>query len=367
MARASWLALIVWTAACGKQQHFVGDDIVPDGCGGAYCDLLMQTGCMAGEKCAWVEDTSSQCGQHERCVPDGSAALGQPCAFGPPGPAGYDNCVKGAVCSAAGGSAVCRQMCNLFDNPSTCDATHACFFDDGLSVVTGDVLQPSVCLDACDPLADNDFDGSGSALTRSGSACGSATIGCLGFLGTGTSPPTRFGCAREEHYDLALRHRTECTVATGCERANDVLDYRACNQGYMPLLTEATGNTTSVCIALCKPVDCYAGNCGSNNIDRLGAAPHRCMPPDAVGNFGSGEECRYFWWLERDPHGRWPRSPFSDTLGFCFDHTKYRFDPNGGSDLAVPQPGCEDVPLHGSGSGLDAVSLGCVSSATAGL
>lgn len=271
------------------------------------------------------------------------------------GPTGYDNCVAGSLCSSHGGSAVCRAICDEFGESRPCDASHACFYDPAIFAPGEPGTIPAVCLDACDPLADNDFDGSGSALTRAGSACGSAIIGCYGTVGTGTMARTHFGCLREEHYDLALRHRAECTVATGCVDSNNLVDELACSQGYMPLLTEATGVSTTVCIALCKPLDCYAGNCGSNNDSRLGAAPHRCTPPDAVGNFGSGEECAYFWYLERDSDGTIDRSPFSDTLGFSFDHSKYGL------------PACEDLPLHGSGSAQDAVSLGCVSSQTAGL
>jgi hypothetical protein len=104
---------------------------------------------------------------------------------------------------------------------------------------------------------------------------------------------------------------------------------------------------------MCAPLDCYAGNCGVNDVNRRGAFPHRCMNPDAVGNFGSDEECQYLWAKEIDGSGNYLPSPSSDTVGFCVDHAAY--------DL----PSCKDLPLHGSGSALGAVDLGCVSTTTA--
>jgi len=170
----------------------------------------------------------------------------------------------------------------------------------------------------------------------------------------------------ERHYDLPLRHRTECTTATGCADTNGTIYVNSCNQGYLPMFRESTAVSTVVCIAMCAPLDCYAGNCGSNDENRVGAAPHRCMQPDAVGAFGSGEECEYLWSEELDGSGNWLPSPWSDRVGFCFDHSQYLYDPTGGTDYTTPIPSCKDLPLHGSGSALGADDLGCISSQTAG-
>jgi hypothetical protein len=170
-----------------------------------------------------------------------------------------------------------------------------------------------------------------------------------------TLPATAFVCTREEHYEIGLRHRSECTFDDGCATPNGVLAINSCNQGYEPVFAESTAVSTIVCAALCKPLDCYAGSCGSNDANRRGAAPHRCMTPDAVGNFGSDEECQYLWAHELDGSGHWLRSAYSDTVGICVDHAAYGL------------PSCAQVPLHGSGGEPDAVSLGCVSSQTAGL
>jgi len=347
------LVLFALAAACGGggPQGHGGDDII-DACGGSYCDPLKQTGCGFGEKCTWVRDTSGNCSRLNRCVPDGSAAIGTPCAWSPADPVGYDNCVAGSICSTFGGSAVCRAMCGV---GVACSSTQACLIDPHLSDTVGPLFNGE-CFDACDPLADNDFDGTGSALMRAGTACGSAAdIGCYGHQPVTLDWGTQFGCVRDEHYASALRHRTECTMATGCVTTDENGDWiEQCNQGYLPLLSESTMVSTVVCVALCKPLDCYAGNCGSNNVNRLGAAPHRCMTPDAIGAFGSGEECAY-WWPFELVGGGFAQSAFSDTLGYCVDRSKYG------------EAACEDLPLHASGSDEDAARLGCVSSQTAGV
>ena len=335
------------------------------------CNPLTQQGCGFGEKCTWVIDaTDPQYVGHIGCVPDGTKVIGDACSFGVPGATGYDDCSAGGVCSAFGASntpGICKQVCDGVGGDPMCDAAHACVTYP-LLFSTGATSPPAagVCDQRCDPLADNDFDGSGSALGRTGSACGSATIGCYGYPSHGTPPATAFTCMDERHYDLALRHRSECTTATGCADTGEVIYVNSCNQGYLPLFRESTAVSTTICVAMCAPLDCYAGHCGSNDENRLGAAPHRCMQPDAVGNFGSDEECEYLWREEIDGSGHVLRSPYSDTLGACFDHSQYLYDPAGGSDLTTPLPSCKDLPLHGSGSALDAVDLGCVSTATAG-
>jgi hypothetical protein len=322
------------------------------------CNPVLQSGCQAGHKCTWIIDsTDPQYVGHVGCVPDGFANVGDACMFGAAGVTGYDDCKHGGLCSAyetPGTRGICKQLCEL-PGGDPCDSTHACVGYPKL-FATGTTTPPfaGVCDPTCDPLADNDFDGPGSALGRSGSACGSATIGCYGLPSHGKVPVTAFTCMEERHYDLALRHRSECTAATGCVDSAGAIYVNSCNQGYLPLFRESTAVSTTICVAMCAPLDCYAGNCGSNDENRVGAAPHRCMQPDAVGSFGSGEECEYLWREEVDGSGHLLRSAYSDSVGACVDHAAY--------DL----PSCKDLPLHGSGSALDAVDLGCVSTATAG-
>ena len=339
-----------------------GDGGVQDVVDPGVCSPVTQLGCGFGEKCTWVIDaTIPQYVGHVGCVPDGTKVIGDTCEFGAAGATGYDNCSAGGVCSAfetPNAPGICKQVCNSAGGDPMCDATHACVTYSRL-FSTGATSPPAagVCDPTCDPLADNDFDGSAGSQTRAGSGCGSdLRIGCYGYPSEGTAPVTAFTCKSDINSDpdRGLRHRAECTVATGCADTGDVIYVNSCNQGYLPLLHESTTISTIVCTAMCAPLDCYAGNCGSNDANRLGAAPHRCMAPDAVGNFGSDEECEYLWREEFDGSGHLLRSPYSDTIGFCVDHAAYNL------------PSCKDLPLEGSGSALDAVDLGCVSTATAG-
>ncbi|HEY5925318.1 MAG TPA: hypothetical protein VIV11_26725, partial [Kofleriaceae bacterium] len=239
-----------------------------------------------------------------------------------------------------------------------------------------------VCDTSCDPLADNDFDGSG-ALTKTGTTCGTATSsGCYGYPSFGTPPVTGWSCTTDIHelvaQPIGLRHRVRCTDSNGCADPGPLIYVNSCNQGYLPLLRESTTVSTAVCVALCKPKNCYSGNCGTANVDRLGDMPHRCNNTDAVGTFdttANGEHCRYMWSFELDDMGNFLRSPTSDTLGFCFDHSKYLYDSDGNNTPDMPYPQCAQLQ-NGFGSGTNpadpltffgAGDLGCVSTANVGL
>jgi hypothetical protein len=357
------LLLFALVAACGGDdapRHGICVCDAPTRDAPMACDVLAQTGCQAGWKCSWIIDaTTPQYVGHTGCVPDGTAQVGAGCEFGAAGASGYDNCAKGSVCSGFGTPmtpGVCEPICDPQGGSPTCEATHACVAQPELfSTGATSPAAAGVCVSTCDPFADNDLDGSGSAFSRTGTACGSANIGCYGLPSNGNVPKTTFTCMIDVHYGTSLVHRTECTSNDGCADLDGKVHANSCNQGYEPMLNESTAVTTLVCVALCKPLDCYAGSCGSNNTNRLGAAPHRCASSDAVGAFGSDEECQYLWAHELNNVGQWLPSAYSDSVGICVDHAAY------GS------PSCKDVPLHGNGSVYDAVSLGCVSSQTAGL
>jgi hypothetical protein len=133
---------------------------------------------------------------------------------------------------------------------------------------------------------------------------------------------------------------------------------------------------------MCAPLDCYAGNCGgATNVNRLGATPHLCKQGPgsyAIGSFNTNanrEECEYLWDEEVDGSGNILVSPTSNTVGFCFDHGMYKYDPTGGSNPTIPIPGCEQLQLHGTDEGsqgdpndpttyFGAVDWGCVSTTT---
>jgi hypothetical protein len=378
-------------AACGGGGDSKKTIVLPDSStdsGTPTCNVLMQTGCQASEKCSWIIDaTTPTYVGHVGCVPNGTAAVGGACMFGAAGATGYDDCAKGGVCSAFGtpGTAgTCKQVCDNQGGNPMCDATHVCVTYSRLfSTGATSPAAAGVCDLACDPLNDNDFDGSAGPKTRAGNTCGSNfQIGCYGIPSGGTPPATGWSCTGDinSNPDKGLRHRVECTTATGCADTDGTIYVNSCNQGYLPLFRESTAVSTAVCIAMCAPLPCYSGNCGTNNVNRLGASPHRCNSTDAVGTFNTGsnrEECEYLWSEEIDGSNNWLPSPTSDTMGFCFDHGMYQYDPTGGSNPTINLPGCEQLQLHGLDEGSNgdpsnptayfgAVDFGCVDTTTAG-
>jgi hypothetical protein len=273
---------------------------------------------------------------------------------------------------------VCKQICDRDGGQPECNAQHVCELYDGL-FSTGDTTPAAagVCDQACDPFTDNDFDGTGGASTKTTAVCGTTPArGCYGYPSFGTYPRTGWSCtddtAANTSQPTGLRHRVLCTDANGCSD-NGQIFVNSCNQGYLPLLRESTMTSTAICVALCKPKNCYAGNCGgANNPDRLGAAPNRCQTPDRVGTFDTGadgEHCRFIWSFEIDSQGNFLRSPSSDTVGFCFDHSKYLYDSDADNVPDTPLPACASLPDgFGTASPIDAAAdLGCVDSTHAQL
>lgn len=361
--------------------------------GPTVCSPTLQTGCQATEKCTWIIDaTTPMYVGHVGCVPDGTAAVGASCMFGAAGATGYDNCSKGGVCSAFGTpmtAGTCKQVCDNQGGAPMCDGTHVCVTYSRLfSTGATSPAAAGVCDLACNPLMDNDFDGSAGPQVKPGNTCGSNyQIGCYGIPSAGTPPATGWSCTGDinSNPDKNLRHRAECTTATGCADTDGTIYVNSCNQGYLPLFRESTAVSTAVCIAMCAPLDCYdgaGGHCGTGSANRLGATPHRCTNPDITTGSGAmppstllgHEECEYLWAQELDGSNNWLKSPTSNTMGFCFDHYQYLYDPTGGNNPSIHLPGCEALQLIGSGSDktmpntyFGAVDFGCVSTTTAGI
>jgi hypothetical protein len=351
------------------------------------CNPLTQAGCATGEKCTWLMDAlMPQYVGHVGCAPDGTAAAGDSCMFGAPGASGYDNCAKGTVCgNYRGGTGTCKTVCDQQGGTPMCDASHVCVTYSGL-FSTGDTTPASggVCDLACNPLEDNDFDGSGSDAKGS-NVCGSAaSVGCYGYPSYGTPPATGWSCTNDINFEqsqpIGLRHRVECTEANNCADPGPTIYVNSCNQGYLPLLYEKTGSTTIICVAMCKPAVCYMGNCGTGSppANRQGVAPHKCTATNRVvgPNVTSmaTEHCQYMWWREVDDSGNFLQSATSDSLGICFDMKQYSYDSNGDNKVDTSDdqlPNCDTLVGSGFGSGSDpatastyfgAADLGCVSS-----
>lgn len=320
------------------------------------CDPLAQTGCQATEKCTWVDDGTGANGRNQ-CVPNGTVALGGACTF-TGGANDYDNCVRGEYCT----NGTCETICNPAGGTPMCDAQHACQVYDGVFGVSGSETG-GVCDPSCNPLNDNDFDGSGTAHSKPGTACTSdPTIGCYGV--PSYTKTTHFSCASPAGATaLTLHHRN---VITGTAFLN------SCAPGYeIAFSQDATGSNNVDCYAFCRPGDAYLNNPATQLPN--GSSPHGCNTTDALGNFGAkptavnngtnGEHCMYSWFFEIDDAGNYLPSATSNSVGICWDHTKYKYDSNGDGTADKTIEACTTLPLT-STTGVNAVTWGCVSTIT---
>jgi len=112
-----------------------------------------------------------------------------------------------------------------------------------------------------------------------------------------------------------------------------------------------TGGTTVICMALCKPADTSSSNPG--NAAGLPGSGFTCPDRGAL----APAECRYWWWLEN------MSSQYRNTLGFCVDPTKYRYDSNRDMTPDTVWPSCTTLSptAHNFDATLsDAAAWGCV-------
>jgi hypothetical protein len=439
------VGLLVAMSACGGDD---GPKITLDaGSGATTCDPLKQTGCAANEKCTWLIDAiAPNYVGHLGCapVPASAANAGETCTYGGTGTNGYDNCAKGLVCGNYRGgycpptgtractlstdcnpgetcatgfctnrcvtnedcngatctdnADICKTVCDQLEAPgnATCDATHACVIYSQL-FTTGETTPPAagVCDVKCDPFADNDFDGSGTASVRTGTTCRDGQ----GYPSYGTAPRTSWTCTRDININVAqpigLRHRVQCVESNKCAAAGPKIFTNSCNQGYLPLLRESATVSTTICVAMCRPMECSTAGCGNQDVNRVGMGADRCAATDRLSVEGlnwvgnnyvlpdttdtgrkNGEQCEYLWRREIDPMtGEYLPSDTKDTVGICFNHSEYKYDIDGDSVGDYELPPCA-LLTPGFGQGSDptdplmywgAADLGCVTSDTAGI
>ena len=379
------VGLMAALAACGggKNNNDNSDISLPDsstaphkdGGGGSDdggtppgCQVLTQTGCNTGEKCTWVlstDDTATDPGLGAiACAPNGTVAIGGACTVAKVAMGGYDNCVAGAACV----SGTCKAICDNNGGAPMCGTNQACVTYEGLFANAGATSTPAgVCDPSCNPLTDNDFDGSGTVFTKTGTACGtSSAVGCYGFFSS--THTTYYTCAPPAGTSATLTHRG----SLGTDVSKIYLN--SCAPGYHvgEFYADDSGSKTFTCFAYCAPGEAYMGNTGTQAPN--GVAPHRCNNNDALGNFGAtpnatgttnGEHCWYSWSFELDDTNAWHKSPTSDTVGSCVDHTKYKYDPTGGSNATDPFPPCVTLPKNGTDTTYGADNFGCVNSTDA--
>ena len=77
----------------------------------------------------------------------------------------------------------------------------------------------------------------------------------------------------------------------------------------------------------------------------------------------------YSWLFELDSRPAWSTTRRRrDTVGWCWDHTKYKYDSNNdGMNPTTILPPCASLPLTPATGALGAADLWCVTTTTAGL
>jgi hypothetical protein len=116
----------------------------------------------------------------------------------------------------------------------------------------------------------------------------------------------------------------------------------SCAPGFLPLLKQATGSTSVICVATCQPAPTTLES--HPNPGGAAGSGYTCGDRGAGGT----HECRYWWWLE-------PMAPYSmygNTVGFCMDYTRYQYDANHDGTVDTVNPSC--ATLSGSAHNFDA-------------
>jgi hypothetical protein len=396
MQKLALCAVFTALVACGGNNDSKVHVVTDSGSGSdSTCNPLAQTGCNANEKCTWIYDLVSMDGTnvlgHVGCAPDGDKAVGAQCTRNAAGAQGWDDCTKDGFCKAkrelimGGGTGVCEQICDNNGGDPMCGTDAACVAYHNIFEVSS-MNVAGVCDVKCDPFADNDplHSDPATAPSRPGTKCQSYE-GCYGNP-SDTALPTSFSCARE--YNTDLHDRDECTATSGNSFSNPnplgqvgcATASNGCAEGYMPILFENTGSMVTVCAAMCQPKSCWMGNCGSGTQttdSNLTGDPagRQCIAGKILANSSAfhqaqagqgtglvnGDQCLFNWRFEVDGSGVPHPSPYSDTEGWCYDHSAYQYDSDGDGMVTandLNDPKCDTIPDPGFGTG-SAGSDGC--------
>jgi len=328
MYSASRLLLlsILAVAACGGHGGGPAQD-GPDARGaadaapGRACDVLAQSGCNAGEKCAWVRTAASATSAKGEavCVPDGDRSNGQVCHFGATGIAtGFDDCEKGLTCEADIGvdkaTGVCTKTCDIDAKVDACGPKAACtahtgyFFD-----LTNVEHRRGLCAPTCDPVSNTRYDGAascGGTLDAQGVATRSCVVqqGELDRLDT-------FTCN-------ATRQPGKGSDALAYEASFDDVFNDSCAPGFTPLLYQDTKAALDfdvskiICVAWCEPGPTSKED-PADLAGKVGSA-YTCPKRGA----SAAHECKYYQWIGA------VKGTQANTLGYCEDPSRYRYDSN---------------------------------------
>ena len=312
------------------------------------CNVLLNTGCNADQKCAWVRYSTDVLGPDPLgsvgCVPSGDRLPGESCTWGQSGSGtGYDDCVGGAACvadpSIEQASGTCGRVCSVADGSAPCSVDEACIAHDGqFQGCATETPLFGTCEPSCDPLTQR-------RATDGAASCGSVETpperGCYGLPSDGQAA-TLFTCYEAGD---AGGHLTPVP---------DPVVVNSCNPGSIPLLYERSGSMQIICTAFCRPAPTNVNMPASAG----GTSPYACAD---VGATAPTEECRFLWFFESLET---PLTAASDAFGLCVDYTKYTWDRDG--DPSTPEvtwTSCRDAIDTDDGSDPDAdIRWGCVPS-----
>jgi len=302
-------------------------------------------GCATGQKCTWITITADDpmTAADEGvgkigCVADGTVDLAGACTQGTPGEAtGFDNCKAGNIC--VGGQ--CKDVCGFGGGAQeACASGQACTRYSNLWANGEDDPMYGACNPTCNPVTQ---------LRSDGTNCG-MNQGCYLLVSQTTTTAVCAGAGTVMHN----------AAITGTAFAN------SCVPGAQPR-RQSPDNMIVECGGLCDPKDVFVKAPGDVTFAQVGGQPDKAAPiavEDAakVENYaaegglgpnscmtkwgaqpprvGNGESCRYWW--AREPFDT--LSPFSNTVGWCFEHNTFKFDSNGDMTADHFFPRCAALP-----------------------
>jgi len=300
---------------------------------GVSCDPIAQTGCTSGQRCTWIFTTSST--GHNACLADGTVSVGGACSFGAVGEAtGFDNCKKGTSC--VGG--VCKTICS--PTPDSCPTNYACDLYAGAPFdPSGTLMNVGFCDQTCDPVTQMRADG---AAACGSPTPGSPTLGCYGPTANG-----KFICAK-----VISLTKTQGMSAGSPPFIN------SCAPGFVPEAQDSSQNPAFICTAFCRPTNTVSGS--PSGAAGLPASGYTCPDRGAA----SPNECRYYWaFFEDYTNPTFTLSPYSNTVGVCFNYMTHQYDSNGDQLPDTTDPSCTTLTTTGHAfdpTYSDAAVWGCV-------
>ncbi len=315
-------------------------------------------GCGAGEKCTWVTVSESPEPVGElACVVDGTVAPGGACMQGAAGETtGFDNCAAGGICI----SGSCVDVCGFNGSPNaSCISGEACARFAGLGANGEDEPVMGACLATCDPLHQTRLV---EGMTQS---CG-VNRGCYLLIAADNTIAVCAPAGTPKHNE----------PITGETWPN------SCAPGYIPRQA-VQGVSGNECAGFCKPADVFNGSNdgrsgrpdyeGGDSTETNWMTPAKPATCESAGGASvlpsvptTGESCSHLW--TRESSGQ--LTAFSNTLGWCFNHANWSYDPNGAdpANNINAYPRCINTttgdvlpPVDPMMSQNDAIYFGCMS------